>query len=716
MERCTLSFVLLVLIMDLTAQVCDPLNFEEPVIYDTYHEFYNKPASWAGFNVHDPTVYKDGDWYYMYNTDVGMGYDPGTGALKRRSSDLVNWDFLGKAFDGIPESAREFFLVYNPEYTDNGIWAPFLIKYGDEFRLYYSAPGGLEGQNLAFIGWATSSSADGPWDDQGMITGSVPGDTINAIDPTVVIDRTTNQHWMAYGSYETGVYIFELDSMTGGLKIPGDRGSRIAGRAGGRHRAIEGPEINYRNGWYYLFVSYDWLENYYNVRVGRSLHPYGPYLDINGTDMAEYSDNFPVIEKAYRFNDHEGWQGTGHCSVYNDDGNYYIFNQARPSTDIYNMDLHVRKIFWIDDWPVISPERYAAVPQCGFTSDSLVGNWEYMPLEYKVGVLHSRSSIMELHDNGTIDNDPANTWMLQDSLLTLTWNNGESVDEVIVSQGWDWENSCRALLFTGMNQDGLNVWGKKIDQSAVDAHTKLVSGAAYTIRSHWSNMLIEVPEGADEDGITIRQGKDNGETYQVWRLAQYPDGYWKIAAEHSTAGRVIEVPDGDPGATFLHFGTFTGEDKQKFQIVYMENGYFKIFTKVSDNTKCFDLYNFSIEEGGFISQWTDLNGVNQAWKFHRIDSLGIDNTVNIPDNNHKDVRVYPNPFNEILYLDLTGTAGMQHVVLLNSVGQIVFSDDLRMHSDGIYGLSPIVPDGFYILRVYTSGYTIQLGVVKKAVL
>ncbi|MBN2524365.1 MAG: family 43 glycosylhydrolase [Bacteroidales bacterium] len=700
--------LLIAVVMISRAQVCELDTFNGPTYFDTYHEYFNNQAKWSCYNVHDPTVCKDGDWYYMYNTDVGLGYDPGTGTLKRRSQDLVNWDFLGQAFDGIPESAREFFLIYNPEYTDNGIWAPFLMRYKDEFRLYYSAPGGLEGENLAFIGWAISSSADGPWEDKGKITSSTPGDTINAIDPSVIIDSISGRHWMAYGSYENGLYVVELDSTTGGLKTIGDRGVRIAGRSGGRHRAIEGPEFSYRNSWYYLFVSYDWLEDYYNVRVGRSQNPNGPYLDINGVNMAEYSDNWPVIQKPYRFNHHEGWQGTGHCSVYNDEGNYFMFNQARPSTDIYNMVLHTRKIFWIDNWPVLSPERYAAVPQCSIAADSLVGKWEHMLLEYKVGILHSTSTIIELKSDGTIDGDVSSTWELQDSLLTLRWTNGETIQKTIVSWGWDWENPCQTILYTGMDDEGLNVWGKKINREAVDTYTKLVPGAAYQIRSHYSNMLIEVPDGADEDGVTIRQGKENGENYQFWRIAEANDGYWYFFAEHSDAFRVIEVPDGNPDATFLRLGTFTGEDKQKFKIQYKNDGYFKVFTKVSNDTKCFDLYDFSIEEGGFISQWIDLDGVNQAWRFKRIDSLGIDNTLEVPQNVLPDIRIYPNPFIDELHVDLHQVNRIHRIELIDAQGRVVAGMDGDKLHEEIISIPVRVEGNLFLLKIYKpNGYFVK---------
>ncbi len=226
MKTIILFILLAIGIQFVHSQECNKPDFVGPNQYDTYFEFEQTPSNWQNFNVHDPTVNKDGIWYYMYNTDVGMGYDPGTGALKRKSKDLINWEFLGQAFNGIPESARQFFLKYNPGYTDNGIWAPFLIKYKNEYRLYYSAPGGLENTVLAFIGYATSNSANGPWTDMGIITSAIPNDTINAIDPTVVIDSITGKHWMAYGSYQTGVCGLPEELVEGMLlskarKLPG---------------------------------------------------------------------------------------------------------------------------------------------------------------------------------------------------------------------------------------------------------------------------------------------------------------------------------------------------------------------------------------------------------------------------------------------------------------------------------------------------------------
>ena len=68
---------------------------------------------------------------------------------------------------------------------------------------------------------------------------------------------------------------------------------------------------------YYLFVSYDWLEDNYNVRVGRSEHP-TVHTSILTERLGSPGDNLPPITAQYQFNNHSGWQGFGHCGLLND--------------------------------------------------------------------------------------------------------------------------------------------------------------------------------------------------------------------------------------------------------------------------------------------------------------------------------------------------------------------------------------------------------------
>ena len=54
---------------------------------------------------------------------------------------------------------------------------------------------------------------------------------------------------------------------------------------------------------YYMFIAYDWLQTKYNVRVGRSDNPDGPFYDYLGRDMNEELDDLPMILAPYRFSE-----------------------------------------------------------------------------------------------------------------------------------------------------------------------------------------------------------------------------------------------------------------------------------------------------------------------------------------------------------------------------------------------------------------------------
>ena len=61
---------------------------------------------------------------------------------------------------------------------------------------------------------------------------------------------------------------------------------------------------------------------------------------------------------------------------------------------------------------------------------------------------------------GTINGAATNTWTYAPPLLTLKWGNGFT-DMVYVQKGRDWENKKNTVIFTGLNNMGTAVWGKK---------------------------------------------------------------------------------------------------------------------------------------------------------------------------------------------------------------------------------------------------------------
>lgn len=453
-------------------------NFDINTIEDEYGDVasFSDHDEWGSYNVHDPSIKKFGDYYYCYSTDVAYGTSVRPGIQIRMSKDLVQWKFVGWVFDGLPTEASEF-IQQNGGTPNDGIWAPYIMKVGDQYRLYYALASNKG--RLSVIGLATASNPLGPWVEKGLVVTSLDNSATqtNAIDPSVLVD-TNGNYWLFYGSAWDGIYILKLDPSTGLAATPGDKGTRIANRGftnGEYNGNIEAPEIIYNPKLkkYYLFISYDWLQTKYNVRVCRADNPQGPYYDYNGVNANENIDHGPMILAPYKFMNGEGWQGTGGCSVFTDgNGQFYMAHNARPEDDSYYMDLHVRKMFWAPDgWPVVSPERYAWDNNDTIPVDSIPGTWQKIVLNYTVVPGYGDqqtspdfqvSTTLTIGADGTLNGNSSDTWTYNPPWLQFNWSNGE-VDKVIVQHGHDWEKEGRpqTFIFTGLSNKGIAIWGKK---------------------------------------------------------------------------------------------------------------------------------------------------------------------------------------------------------------------------------------------------------------
>lgn len=466
--------------------------------------------AWGVYNVHDPSFRKVGDYYYMYSTDAiffqrrprpegqhgpeghgqkpprpeAQGHErrerPKMGFLQmRRSKDLVNWDFLGWAFDSIPAEGAKWVADNNSGRGPGNIWAPYMIPSpdGKTFRLYYCLS--AFGRPTSAISLAEAPSPEGPWQHKGIVVRTNTHTPMNAIDPSVVNDAE-GRYWMHYGSYFGGLYCVELDPASGLTKTADDHGHLIARRANYRRDNLEAPEIIYvpEQGKYYYFGSYDPLQTTYNVRAARGEKAEGPFTDFFGKEIADTTNNFPILTAPYRFGAHVGWGGTGHCGVVADgNGRYFMAHQGRLAPTYQMMDLHVREIFFTPEgWPVVSPERYAGTPERRFEQQDLVGEWEMVRVlepslergvkpQWEEGDMLrgdcNLSQAIKLNEGGTTDAGWKWEFDPQSQLLALS-NGEEAISGLIVHQGHDWELQQRTILATGLDARGRSVWLKRV--------------------------------------------------------------------------------------------------------------------------------------------------------------------------------------------------------------------------------------------------------------
>ena len=355
----------------------------------------------------------------------------------------------------------------------------------------------------AFIGMMeTSDPASNNWVDKGMVIcsasdrgtnwtrASIDGDygsayfRYNAIDPTFII-TPEGEHWLAYGSWHSGFAIVQLDPATGKTLKPlgkpwatsaaaleangyGKRiNTRVPNGNWARWQGSEGPEIVYHDGYYYLFMAYDGLDIPYNTRVVRSARVDGPYIGIDGTNVTTGGNAFPVVTHPYKFMNDYGWVGISHCAVWSDgsDNWYYCSQQRFPGDYPGNasnavMLGGVRRIVWDDNgWPLVMPERYAAVPQADIAADEIVGTWEHIDMGYSSGNQKS-AAVMTFDANGKITEGAwrGATWSFDPQTNTLTANGVK----LKVSRECDWEASPRrhTLVYAGINGQK-TYWGKK---------------------------------------------------------------------------------------------------------------------------------------------------------------------------------------------------------------------------------------------------------------
>lgn len=503
------------------------LNYQAPTYPDDYTSIagWESRDQWNLANVHDPSVMKaDDGYYYMYQTDASYGnaHEAGGHFHCRRSQNLVDWEYLGGTMQESPAWVKEklntlraeegLAPIENPNY---GYWAPVVRKIRNGlYRMYYCivVNDNIDGENSwgerAFIGlMETADPASNQWEDKGYVICSSSDKGMNdygrpsasdwnayfkynAIDPTLVI-TSDNRHWLTYGSWHSGFATIELNPETGKTmnELPSpwaiqdnSYGALVAtrGDSNNRWQASEGPDVVYRDGYYYMFIAYGQLEVAYNTRVVRSVNPEGPYVDMLGNSATSGQDMYPEVTAPYKFAGSEGWVGISHCGIFDDgNGNWFYASQGRFPVNVggnqYSNAImmgHIRSIRWTEDgWPVVMPERYGAVPKVAITQSELVGEWEL--IQFKPTPENSTlndnaeqygSVVITLQEEGTV---VSNAWGEGTTWSFDADNNVLSIgdNKIYIQREVDWEKSPRGLTIVGggyENGGKITNWMKKI--------------------------------------------------------------------------------------------------------------------------------------------------------------------------------------------------------------------------------------------------------------
>ena len=424
----------------------------------------SNPAVWS----HDPSMMWDPVTrrYYSYSTDVfrpEFGLGSPIGIPVRSSENMVDFKYEGIVLSkGAIAQGRD-----NGTYPDTiEFWAPFAEYVNGEYRLYYSATKAF-GSSESRIWLATAKNPFGPFENKGVAADTWGTDDSypNAIDAHVIWKES--RCYLVYGSFFGGIYIKELNGDTG---LPLDGNAKNLGICISRKAKtprIDGPEgaaVIYvpETGYFYLFQSYGWLGDDYDIRVGRSRDVTGPYLDMEGKNLVEASMGVKIAG-SYRFKaenpraaaGNNGWvwdglRGPGHGVPFYDaqTGQYFFVHHIRdgaavnreydPKENQANYKVHymmIRPMFFMNGWPVLGPEPYQGEKFEPVSPEEARGHWEMIVFD-----------------------DQNNE--IKDSMECVLDADSDYLTNGRIYQCRDLENQKDTLVVTGFSNSGIAYWGK----------------------------------------------------------------------------------------------------------------------------------------------------------------------------------------------------------------------------------------------------------------
>jgi arabinan endo-1,5-alpha-L-arabinosidase len=227
----------------------------------------------------------------------------------------------------------------------NNTWAPDVIRSGDKYFVYYSAPGTQPKAAIGLLVGRTldPSSPDYRWEDGGPVVWSDGVEDSNAIDPGLFRDPTNGSLWLTYGSYFGYIRLVELNPKTGLRLHPERKPVDIAINS-------EASILIHRDGWYYLLVTHGsccaGANSSYNIRMGRARKVTGPFLDNMGIDMLQGGGRLFLGSQGRHV-------GPGHFGLLDlGDGVQKFSLHYEADLDRGGVSvLDIRPLLWRDGWP-----------------------------------------------------------------------------------------------------------------------------------------------------------------------------------------------------------------------------------------------------------------------------------------------------------------------------------------------------------------------------
>ena len=430
------------------------------------------PEMWNLDCAHDPVIVEDNGTFYVFGTD---NYGP-FGYQIRKSTDLINWEYVGVAIPEFGDSNTVLakgeagesplqevydYLAESSKFDCATLWAPEVYPAADGGYWLYGSWTTTFGSYRSIIFQCHADSVTGPYEYVDMIVFSnnelmdagLGG--INAIDAAVVEDPDGGL-WLSYGSFSTGFAMIELDPETG-LRKDGYtydmivNGEITADQYVGEHymeiRNTEGSTLSYHadvpvytgniateeydeSKWttqssYYLMGSNGSLSENYNMRVWKSEAVNGGYTSLNGLNGNKVSGSFSWREKAGQASIRYDYFCPGHNDMITTSAgvNLIVYHNRVTMNDASKHYLFLSMYDFNSNGDlVISPNRYAGESVRTVDPAEITGltKGEYDMVKLKTTVLNNSGEAtpvwctegVKFKKNGTISGAVSGSWKM----------------------------------------------------------------------------------------------------------------------------------------------------------------------------------------------------------------------------------------------------------------------------------------------------------------
>lgn len=227
------------------------------------------------------------------------------------------------------------------------------------------------------------------------------------------------------------------------------------------------------------------------------------------------------------------------------------------------------------------------------------------------------------HRDGDVDEATIINYCKQNKIGYLPWSwygNGDGVEfldlvkNVNGSSYTEWGN----LFFKTYKGMSDSKRCTVYNGSSSNNNSGLVDGATYYIKNAKSGLYLDVENGADKNGANVRQWSKNGSDAQKFKLVSVGNGYYKLVSQVGSKNKVLDVSARSANnGTNIQIYTGNNGTNQQFKIQSVGNGKYAIYTRISNNSSVIEVTGQSKNSGANVEEWQYNGGAHQQWYFER---------------------------------------------------------------------------------------------------